>query len=248
MPKPRVETMDWWDECVTLKDEKSLRELGDRYGVTASAISNAFRRVGVTRKPAKSGPRVKRRPRSAEASYPVQPLDDSGLPPEPGEVPSSVAPTGRKRPAGITIKGLPGRRSPLNGHEHLLGTVSDTEIAERFGMAVGSVANYRRRKGIPAFRSGSKDGAGAATTPSRSKVEAYRGRVGPRPDASGRGPALAAEGTAGAVVGTQFAWRVTLESGEAGIVMGKTVVEAAMAVRSGIAGQVQHIERLGVLL
>lgn len=270
MPKPRVETLDWWDECVALKDQLSLRELGDRFGVTASAISNAFRRVGVVRKPAKSGPRS---PKKSGSQRIVRSAEEpSDLPPEPGE---SLSGDVRKRPAGITIKGLPGRRSPLNGHEHLLGTVPDSELATRFGMAVGSVANYRRRKKIPAFRRSSSPGSPrAAHVPRKSKMDAFRNLVGTMPDAAvatragvssatvsayrrnhnlprfqrARGPALVAEGSSSASPGTRFAWRVTLASGDAGIVVGETVVDAAMSLGAQMKGQVLNIERLDALL
>ena len=71
----RLETFDWWPELLTLKDTMSLRELAQKFDVTAGAISSALRREGINRSPAPPGPRNPRKKASA----------DDGLPPEPGE-------------------------------------------------------------------------------------------------------------------------------------------------------------------
>jgi len=41
------------------------------------------------------------------------------------------------------------RRSVLLDHLDIVGTRSDKEIAEQFGLTIGAVANFRRRRGIP---------------------------------------------------------------------------------------------------
>ncbi len=53
----KLEQSLWWPECVMLKDALSLRELGERYGVTPAAIAEAFCRCDITRTPSPPGPR-----------------------------------------------------------------------------------------------------------------------------------------------------------------------------------------------
>jgi len=40
-----LETQDWWPELLRLKDSLSLKQLAERFGVNAGAISSALRRV-----------------------------------------------------------------------------------------------------------------------------------------------------------------------------------------------------------
>lgn len=55
----KLEDHPWWDELVQLKDQLSLRELSDRFGVAPSAISNALQRNALLRDHAPSGPRLR---------------------------------------------------------------------------------------------------------------------------------------------------------------------------------------------
>lgn len=41
-----------------------------------------------------------------------------------------------------------GRPSPLDAHVHLLGTMPDSAVAQRVGVTVAAVTQYRRRRGI----------------------------------------------------------------------------------------------------
>ena len=56
----KIETNAWWPELVALKDELSLRQLAERFGTTATAVSAGFKRNGIERTPAPSGPRRRR--------------------------------------------------------------------------------------------------------------------------------------------------------------------------------------------
>jgi hypothetical protein len=66
---------------------------------------------------------------------------------------------------GIVMQGVPDRRkrrtervTPKPGrprgvaYEHLLGIMSDTEIARQYGITASTVAHTRKRRGIPAWR------------------------------------------------------------------------------------------------
>ena len=55
--KKKMENQAWWPKLVAQKDTKSLRELSAEFGVSPAAISNAFKRNKVKRKPARSGPK-----------------------------------------------------------------------------------------------------------------------------------------------------------------------------------------------
>ena len=123
----RLETFDWWEELVALKDELSLRELAERFHVTPGAISAALKREGVMRQPAPPGPRVHRRRKGEE-----------DLPPEAGEE--------------EVVDARPGSKDALLlEHRDLLGQVPDKEVATKAGVSVRTVASFRARNGIPSY-------------------------------------------------------------------------------------------------
>jgi hypothetical protein len=130
----RIETEDWWDDLVDLKDDLSLRELSARFNVTPGAISNALRRNHLVRKAAPSGPRAYR-PALAR-------LNDQDLPPEAGET-SSSAGLPRVRPGSKDYL--------LQPAFHLLGKIPDAEVARRCAVSVRTVASYRARHHIPGY-------------------------------------------------------------------------------------------------
>jgi len=147
----RIETNDWWPELVGLKDELSLRELAEKFKVTPGAISAAFKREGITRRPAPPGPRARRKPRASDE-----------LPPEPGE--ASAAPEPR-----------PGSKdAQIEPHRHLLGKVPDPEVAELAGVAQRTIAHYRKMRGIPGYSGPRTTKAGGR----KSKIDAYQHLLG----------------------------------------------------------------------
>jgi transposase len=127
----RIETEDWWDELVELKDEMSLRELAAKFNVTPGAISNALRRNRLDRKPAPSGPRAYRV---------ISPKQDDSLPPEPEE---SVSTDPLVRPGSKDYL--------LEPAFHLLGHLPDAAIAKRCRVSVRTVASYRARHNITGY-------------------------------------------------------------------------------------------------
>ncbi len=99
----RIDQRPWWPELLSLKDTLSLRELGDRFGVTASGINLAFRRLGISKVPAPSGPRSARAKRAAapvaRAAKPARAV--SVVSPPPLKQQAQNAPHGRGRPSRI---------------------------------------------------------------------------------------------------------------------------------------------------
>lgn len=162
-----IETQPWWPTLVDLKDELSLSELGERFGVAASTVSAALKRNGIDRNPVPPGPRSLRR--------------EEALPPEPGEKPSSPKQKeGRRRPRN--------KAHLVEAHEHLLGVLPDVDIAKMAGVHPKTVANFRSRAGIPAYRAGKgEEGSTSSSTETKptkrpSKVEPFAALLGKVPD------------------------------------------------------------------
>lgn len=134
------------------------------------------------------------------------------------------------------------RRSRIDPFSNLLGTVPDRVVAEKAGVSLNAVRNYRVKKGIPAA---GRRGSAAAET-----VEA----VAPEPVAA----PVAAPAPAPAAAPTPFrgggrtAWRVTwLEGGEKkdAIIVADDLAHAArQAMAANLAGQVVGLQLAGALL
>lgn len=150
----RIETYEWWAELVRLKDQLSLRELAERFDVTPGAISAAFKRSGVSRKPAPPGPRARRRGK------------DDALPPEPGEV------QGEARPGSKDARILPFRE--------MLGAVPDSLVAKKAGVSIRTIASFRARNRITGYTGPRRRGADRA--PRKSRIDAFAELVGTVPD------------------------------------------------------------------
>ena len=153
----RIETNDWWPELVNLKDELSLRELAEKFDVTPGAISAAFKRTGITRRPAPPGPRSRRKA-SGEAE---------ALPPEPGESKPKGA-----RPGSKDTQILP--------YVEMLGSVPYQDVADQAGVSVRTIASFRARKGIKGY-SGPRTRRRPASA-RKSKIDAYAHMLGQVPD------------------------------------------------------------------
>jgi len=124
----RIETNVWWPELVALKDELSLRQLAERFGTTATAVSAAFKRNGIERTPAPSGPRRRRVSIVPESTSLAPYLDMLGQVPD-EEIASltsvSVAAVARARearsipalvvPTAATVPERPAQASESNG-------------------------------------------------------------------------------------------------------------------------------------
>ena len=259
----RLETLDFWPDLLALKDELSLRELSERFGVTPGAISAALKRTGTTRNPAPPGPRAARKSRDRG--------DD--LPPEPG-----ASSTGRSSDEGDHDGSEPPPPRPgskdhlLLPHWDLLGAVPDADVAREAGVSVRTVASFRTRHEISGYSGPRRTSKAARRRPS--KIDAFAHLVGKVPDRvvaqeakvstnAVRNyrykhgiPAVPREHTADAPPmasapqsGTQ-AWKVTLEA--AGRRLDRVVLaddlESAVAHVGNSAGRVLSIEWVGPLL
>lgn len=169
----RIETNDWWDELLAVRDELSLRELSERYEVTAGAISAAFKRLGIVKIAAPPGPRALRRPRSES--------DGAPAPATTKRPPASIETSAVKSAAAAASAQRPGSKDELfNANRDLLGTLPDRQVAERLGVSMRTVAGYRARFNIPGFSGNWAEVEGA---PKRtSKLDAYQHLVGTMSD------------------------------------------------------------------
>jgi|GEM_PF-1485953 len=157
----RIETNDWWPDLVTLKDELSLRQLAERFGTTATAVSAAFKRNGIVRTPAPSGPRRRRVSVVPESTSLAPYLDMLGLVAD-EEIAAlasvSVSAVVRAR----TLRAVPALEAPVVN----LSRGSSDELAG----SRESTAPKRKRS-----RTGKKHGRPSAITP-------YEEQLGKVPD------------------------------------------------------------------
>jgi transcriptional regulator with XRE-family HTH domain len=183
MPRPRLESAAWWPELIELKDDLSLSELSEKFGVSVNGLSRALQRAGIERRAARRGRGPARKPkltkgpdpRSAEAQEwwadflalkDRKSLADLAKRFGVAEITLQRAMkrtgTGRKSQRGA--RGSQQSRKIarlLKPLRHLLGTVPDPEIASQSGLSRYAVAQYRRRHGIPSVR----DSGGEPTVP-----------------------------------------------------------------------------------
>ena len=169
----KLETRAWWPELLQRKDDYSLRELAEMFGVTPGAINNALHRTGVGRNSAPSGPRVRRGRTAAPAKRQKSPrgrnaraLTEKRLEPYAGDLgilpdgvigeraglsAATVARIRRGRGIPATTRKLEAGKSPssIARYQHLLGSTPDAEIAALAGVSRAAVRNFRVRRGIP---------------------------------------------------------------------------------------------------
>jgi len=248
----RIETFDWWPQLVRMKDELSLRELAEKFEVTPGAISAAFKRTGLARKPAPPGPRARRRGRGSDATFPPE--------------------------AGDDLSARPGSKDHrILAHAHLLGRVPDADIAEKAGVSVRTIASFRARNLIAGYK-GPRRRRSAIRAGRGSKVDAYMHLLGKVPDrvvaeqagvslnavrayrtrmgiaAAGRGrPPGARDDATGSVLltGNGFgsgAWKVVASLGDTRlvrVVVAKSAADAAVRAEAAALGQVVSLEFIG---
>ena len=192
----QLESMDYWPELLKLKDEHSLKELADRYGVTAGAIVTALKRTGTARSPsAHSEERAPASTKSAKASATRPGSKDRHLEAHRhllGTIPDSEV----ANKAGVSVRTVAafrarhgisgfsgkrrvpevrrGRRSHIDEYAHLLGSVADQEIARMAGVSPSAVRNYRHKRGLAGVGTREKGTAVAVRSTSASSGEAWR--------------------------------------------------------------------------
>jgi transcriptional regulator with XRE-family HTH domain len=283
----KLETHDWWPKLLELKDDLSLQELAEHFGVTATSVSRALKRNGISRKRTPPDPRAQRK---------------EELPPEPGERPAKAK---SSAPAKTSSHRRKNKAHLIERYEHLLGVRSDREVAELAGVSSATVANYRSRAGIPAAPRATKRAAAEAkqssSTPKKatrkgkgkgrkrkaraSKVDPffsllgevpdrvvaekagvtlgavlqYRKRHGvpaygrkasapPRPSRPAPAPAPSAKeaDSPSPSKADTLAWRATLATGDVMVVAAKSLTAAAS--RAATLGDVVSLERVGPLV
>ncbi len=192
----KIETFEWWPELIKVKDEYSLRELADKFKVTPGAITAAFKRTGTHRRSAPPGPRSRRRPRG-EDTLPPEPGELRGRPGSKDdrllqhrEMLGSVPDGEVARKAGVSVRtvasfrarhGIPGydgprrrgadrspRKSKIDNYADMVGSVPDHIVAEKAGVSVNAVRNWRIKRGVTAHGRHGKPGVleAATSTPS----------------------------------------------------------------------------------
>lgn len=128
----RIEDRDIWPGLLADKDDLSLREMGEKYNVAPSAIVAAFKRQGIRRRPAPSGPREARRRQKA-----------AGEAPAPQATPAAEQAQRPEPRAGSKDR-------KLLRYWDLIGKVPDTEIARRAKVSPRTVGKFREHHGIAA--------------------------------------------------------------------------------------------------
>ena len=157
---------------------------------------------------------------------------------------STAAPKPKPKPKPkLKRKRKSGRRdSPIDAYAHLLGTMTDKDLAKRAGVSSGSVYQYRRNRGIPSLRANRKSGGVVATVAAATPVAA------PAAAAPVAAPAPAPSALAPVVHETMYAFKVVFVLGNEGVAMGRTIADAASRLAVSGHGAVQSITRLAEML
>ena len=244
----KIESNPWWPQLVELKDELSLRELAERFQVTPGAVSAALKRNNITRVPSPPGPRGRRSqdlPPEPGETVPTK----RGGPSKRHLIEPFVELLGQRpdheiaEQAGVSQRtianyrarlGIPGyrgvkkrgkdrkpRASKIDPFQELLGQVPDRVVAERAGVSLNAVRNYRVKRGIPA-RGRGRPPAGTVPPP---------------------GQAASLPVTAPATPTGNLAWKVVLASGQVVVVAAESL--HAAAARADSCGVVVSLERIG---
>jgi transposase len=248
-----LEDEPWWDDLVKKKDTHSLRDLAEEFGVSAGAISLALKRTNTSKVPQGTEPvappSATNRPGSKD--YLLEPMIDRL-----GSVPDAEI----AKDAGVSvrtvasyrarnnIKGYTGRSAPtqrrrrkskIDPYVDLLGKVPDRVVAEKAGVTLNAVRNYRANRGIVSARQQAKEAreraAASASEPASTASET------PTPVETTQSTPPTATASAG-----RYAWRVDFASREGGIVTGSNATDAA--ARAERLGVVTGLTRLEALL
>lgn len=263
-----VESEPWWDELLQLRNELSLRELAEKFGASPGEISLALKRAGVRREPkqaqgttaggsaAGAGDSKSARPGSKDALLnPLRDLmgqiSDSEIAEKAGVSMRTVASYRRRHDiAAYTGRGKPKkrfRRSKIDPFAELVGKIPDRLVAEKAGVTLNAVRNYRTNRGIASSRAYAREQREAAAAVAAQEVAAGGTATAPAPTAVPVARQSHAN-DAVTVVGTgAFAWKVRFASGLDGVVTAKTAAEAA-TVAAAHDANVVAVERIGRLI
>lgn len=282
MPRPRLEAAPWWPEFLEVKDEYPLKVLAERYGVSINGLSRALKRAGIerpiVRKPRGSLPDVGRKhdPRSAEAQewWPEflslkdkKPLAELAEKFEVAEITlqRALKRTGETRKSQRGARGnrkAKGAARKLASLSDQVGVLPDAEVATLAGVSKYAVAQYRKKKGIPAVRGGrppSKAPARPRTTPAPRRVAASAppptpasvARPAPVLAAASPAPVRAASASVAAsplnisLRGEAFVARFKCgDAEEKLVVVGRDLVDAALQAQQAVTAEGWRLEGL----
>lgn len=255
-----VETEPWWDELLELRNEMSLRELAEKFGVSPGEISLALKKEGVKREPKQSGSSDDGNGSSDEEIPTVRPgskdsllaplrdlmgeISDSEVAEKAGVSMRTVASYRRRHdiPA-YTGRGKPKkrfRRSKIDPYSDLVGKIPDRMVAEKAGVTLNAVRNYRTNRGIAssrAFARKQRERKAAGLPPEGAETT----------DHSLPSPTQAPQSMDAMSGVGSFAWKVGFASGFEAVVAAPTAAEAARQASEHDANVVS-VERVGRLL
>jgi hypothetical protein len=135
-----------------------------------------------------------------------------------------------------------GRRSKIDPFRDQVGTVPDRIIAERAGVTLNAVRNYRAKHAISASGRGRPRKAVAAAIAAAAPPTIAPKAAPPAPKAA---PAAA---PAKSAPGTGLAWLVTFSSGDDRVVTAPDIAGALLRASLAGLGDVHGIRRLGIAL
>jgi predicted DNA binding protein len=227
--KKKIEDQPWWPKLVAEKDAKSLRELSAEFGVSPAAISNALKRNNLTRTSARSGPRKYRAAAPAAKLRPVRKVFTKKASPakrvssKKMSMLAEAAAAKARAPKAPVRRAAVGRRrkgrvSVLAQYQDQMGKVVDRVIAEKAGVTVSAVTNYRKRHQI---------------APATGRGRPRRSPAAPAADRASSRRRVAAQ-----------AYSVEI-AGEKVVVVASSIVEAAQRASAAGRGEVTKIKLLG---
>ena len=240
-----LENEPWWPDLLAQKDDRSLRELAGEFGTTPGAISLALKKTNTSRVPqGESLPPEVGEPRPGSKDTKIEPFRELL-----GQVPDSEV----AKQAGVSVRtiasfrsrnqigGYRGRSAPkkqrkrrkskIDPFAELVGKVPDRVVAEKAGVTLNAVRNYRASRGIPSSRQRTKELREAATAQVASVAAA-----------------IAHDPSRGLMTSGGYAWRVRFAAGNEGVVTAANALDAARVAMSSGNGDVTGLDRLGTLL
>ena len=261
-----LEQESWWDDLVAKKDTHSLRELAEEFGVSAGAISLALKKTNTSKVPQGGEPSDNASAdtptsRPGSKDHLIEPLleqlgsiPDAEVARKAGVSVRTVASyRSRNKIPGYKGRGTPGkkrrRKSKIDPYTDLLGKVPDRVIAEKAGVTLNAVRNYRANRGIISSRQRNKEMRESGLT--EADMQAMEAQD--TPTATSTVTTFESTHTPSTndlppppVSGGLFAWNVAFEGGREGVV---TAHDASDAASKGSSfGVVIGVSRLGQLI
>lgn len=166
-----LEQKPWWPEALADMRRLPLRHIAREHGTTVAALEETLRRLGLIGSPAAVAPvSAVAAPPDVVAAHleeqePVPPMGATG--PGDGANPPEQAASATPRSVVAGAATASGARARIAALESLLGVEPDGVVAKRAGVARKTVVEYRKLKGIAAYR-----GDAGASSPAPVRVAA----------------------------------------------------------------------------